>query len=260
MSTVMRRGMLASAGCGQLRGRWSPATAWTAVAPSRARWSRCAPSASGGVTARFHAEDASPPLAPAAAPDLSQIEPYVVWERVSTLTAFWDPREHDEAEFPDVERQLLACGAHSVELSHAPGVGGRQGRLQLTVTCPQERALTSSVAAVILQATAAADVRLGDGLRCGLPREAVAVATPWGRVRVEVALKGSEPFKASPRWEDCEAAAAAAAAAAGGAGARGGAPPPAAAPAPEDVAAAALEVLEAGLVDGGISLGAQYLF
>lgn len=83
----------------------------------------------------------------------------------------------------------------------------------------------------------------------------VAVTTPYGKVDMHLSLAGSRVCKATPNWQHCEQAAAAAAAQGANGGGTGATSVDAAA-----VAAAAVQGLQAGLADGSIELGTQYLF
>lgn len=92
--------------------------------------------------------------------------------------------------------------------------------------------------------------------QCYLPQHKLSVSTPYGTVDVSLSLAGSKVCKLTPDWQQCEQAAAAAATAAGAANAAEGDCTVDAA----TVAAAAVAQLQAGLDDGSIDLGMQYLF
>ena len=80
---------------------------------------------------------------------------------------------------------------------------GRPGHL-LTVLAPPERA--NAVAGVMFEETSTIGIRLRPQQRLCLARRSVPVETPYGQVRIKVALRGGQVTHFAPEYEDCLAA------------------------------------------------------
>lgn len=101
--------------------------------------------------------------------------------------------------------ELLAAGALDVWRAPVTMKKGRLGTLLSVVCRPAE---SGALVERLLAGTPTLGVRLRDERRVEAPRAHVAVATPWGRVRVKVAPRpGGAPDRGWPEYEDCRAAA-----------------------------------------------------
>ncbi|GBF93604.1 hypothetical protein Rsub_06324 [Raphidocelis subcapitata] len=204
----------------------------------------------------------------------SSLDPYIVWEKIHTVEASWDSREHVEDEEEELEAHLVEAGARGVRLEQVRHTSGVEC-VRLVCACAADRGVANALAAAILEATPAVDVTMSEQLRCSLPQRRVHVPTKWGFVHVVVSLKGGEMAKASagegvvtPDWGECERlavaalqeSAAAAAGAGGGGGAAGAGDPPAVEPSAEAVASSAVAALYEGVENGTIPLGVQFMF
>ncbi|KAF8061152.1 NSE4A [Scenedesmus sp. PABB004] len=160
-----------------------------------------------------------------------ELQPYLIWDRVVTLTASWDGRE--QADLQSVRAVLQPKALGGVTLARVEDAQGLP-RTQLSVVCRPEDC--DDCAAALLQATPATRVSAVRSEQCSLPQTAVTVETRFGGVTMALSLAGSTVRKATPDWAQCAAAAAAAAP-----GLTAG-----------DVAAAAAAALAAGLEDGSV--------
>lgn len=95
----------------------------------------------------------------------------------------------------------------------------------------------------VLQLTPTTHITATACEQCYLPQHTVTVHTDYGPVDLHLSLAGSRVCKSTPNWQHCEQAAA------GQDGVDATA-----------VAAAAIQQLQAGLADGSIDLGTQYLY
>ena len=73
---------------------------------------------------------------------------------------------------------------------------------QLTVLAPRER--VDILAEIVFRETTTLGVRIYPVDRRELERHHTSVETPWGPVRIKVAMLGEEEVNASPEFDDCE--------------------------------------------------------
>jgi pyridinium-3,5-bisthiocarboxylic acid mononucleotide nickel chelatase len=102
--------------------------------------------------------------------------------------------------------RLLAAGALDVYYTGIHMKKGRPGIL-VTVLCPPDR--REGLEEILFAETTTLGVRRQEWARSVLERETVAVATPYGEVRVKVGRRGGKVYNAQPEFEDCQRAAAA---------------------------------------------------
>ncbi|MFW6189195.1 MAG: nickel pincer cofactor biosynthesis protein LarC [Planctomycetota bacterium] len=100
--------------------------------------------------------------------------------------------------------KLLSGGALDAFTAPVQMKKNRPG-VRLTVLCPPER--LRSVEELLWRHTSTLGVRRSLWQRSKLGREFRRVETPWGEVRVKVALRGGRVMRAAPEFEDCRAVA-----------------------------------------------------
>lgn len=102
--------------------------------------------------------------------------------------------------WPPLQKALLDAGA--VDCYTLSGTG-RKGRpaLELTVLCPPEA--EQRVLETLFEGSTTLGARIRTSARAVLPRRIVETATPWGSVRVKVALLGGRAVSAAPEMDDC---------------------------------------------------------
>jgi pyridinium-3,5-bisthiocarboxylic acid mononucleotide nickel chelatase len=113
-----------------------------------------------------------------------------------------------EAEIDDMSPQifgvlmdrLLAEGALDVFYTAIQMKKNRPGTLLTLIAAPDAR---ERLTATIFRETTTIGVRYREMSRECLDREMIAVATPFGDVRVKVARRGGDVLNASPEFEDC---------------------------------------------------------
>ncbi|KAF6259798.1 hypothetical protein COO60DRAFT_1511278 [Scenedesmus sp. NREL 46B-D3] len=177
--------------------------------------------------------------------------PYVLWDRVTKLTASWDTR--GKADFQHICEILQPRALQKIVVSQATDAEG-QPLTYLTIVCKPED--SDDVAAALLQYTPATHITASPSEQCYLPHRTVPVQTAFGAIDVHLSLAGSDVKKVTPNWDQCQLAAeqqqqrqgaATAEAAAGDVDAAA-------------VAAAAVGALSEGLADGSIQLDAHLMF
>lgn len=103
-----------------------------------------------------------------------------------------------------VAERALASGALDVMLAPVIMKKGRPGTL-ITVLCGEPE--VERIENLLLRETSTLGIRLRYERRVCLERKSVAVATPYGEIRVKVGTRDGEELNASPEFEDCRAAA-----------------------------------------------------
>jgi len=104
-----------------------------------------------------------------------------------------------------VAEAALGIGALDVMLTPVIMKKGRPGTL-LTVLCnPSE---SEALQQLILRETSTLGIRIRQDRRACLDRSHIAVATPYGDIRIKVGSLAGETLNAAPEFEDCRAAAA----------------------------------------------------
>ncbi len=98
-----------------------------------------------------------------------------------------------------IER-LVAAGALDAALSPLTMKKGRPGQ-RLTVVCQQRD--RTSLTELIFRESTTIGIRSYAVERDELERRFAEVTTPWGRVRVKVALLGGQVVNRTPEYEDC---------------------------------------------------------
>lgn len=176
--------------------------------------------------------------------------PYLLWDKALKLHAVFDTRSCSQADLNAVTQLLEEQAVEAITVDTTRGTQGQQ-LTALTVVCKPDDG--DQVAAALLQLTPATRISATSCEQCYLPQHKMSVSTPYGAVDVALSLAGSKVCKLTPDWQHCEQAAATAAGAADAA--EGDCTVDAA-----TVAAAAVAQLQAGLDDGSIDLGTQYLF
>ncbi|WIA23622.1 hypothetical protein OEZ85_000328 [Tetradesmus obliquus] len=165
--------------------------------------------------------------------------PYVLWDRVTKLTASWDTR--GKADFHHICEILQPRSLGKIVITQATDAEG-QPLTYLTIICKPKDG--DDVAAALLQYTPATHITATPSEQCYLPHRTLPVQTAFGSIDVDLSLAGSNVKKVTPNWVQCQAVAeqqqnnvdAAA------------------------VAAAAVEALSEGLRDGSIQLDAHLMF
>jgi pyridinium-3,5-bisthiocarboxylic acid mononucleotide nickel chelatase len=113
-----------------------------------------------------------------------------------------------EAEIDDMNPQifgvlmdrLLADGALDVFYTPIQMKKNRPGTL-LSIVAPPT--LRESLTATVFRETTTIGVRFRDMARECLDRETAAVDTPFGAVRIKIALRGGTLMNAAPEFDDC---------------------------------------------------------
>ena len=95
---------------------------------------------------------------------------------------------------------LLAAGAHDVYYTPVQMKKNRPGTLVTVVAAPEQR---ERLSAIVFRETTTLGVRYHDVLRDCLVREERQVVTPWGAVRLKLALLGDAITNAAPEYDDC---------------------------------------------------------
>jgi len=103
--------------------------------------------------------------------------------------------------FEPVFERLFALGALDVFTAPVMMKKQRQGLL-LTVLCPPE--LSAQVMQVLFAHTTTLGVRRQRLERFCLPRSFEEVTTPYGQVKVKIALLEGKPLHAAPEYDDCK--------------------------------------------------------
>lgn len=104
-----------------------------------------------------------------------------------------------------VAERALALGALDVMSTPVVMKKGRPGTL-LTVLA--EDAQVAALEDLLLRETSTLGVRIHHERRACLDRSHVAVATPYGEIRIKIGSRSGEVLNAAPEFEDCRAAAA----------------------------------------------------
>jgi len=124
------------------------------------------------------------------------------WDRVVGLECNLDDLVPEH--FDHVMERLLAAGALDVSLSHVQTKKNRPGFLLRVLARPSDRA---ALAGLLFSDTTTLGVRVVDSDRLVLPRSVHRVTTPFGRVRVKVAVGPEDQVRASAEYDDCKRAA-----------------------------------------------------
>jgi len=121
-------------------------------------------------------------------------------DEVEVLTASVDDLPGEW--LPALQRALFAAGALDVLLLQGLGKKGRPA-MEITVLAPPT--LAQAVGAALLAHSSSLGLRHRRERRWTLARRVDAVATPWGPVRVKVALVPGQPPRPAPEHDDCAA-------------------------------------------------------
>ncbi|MDE1175340.1 MAG: nickel pincer cofactor biosynthesis protein LarC [Edaphobacter sp.] len=103
-----------------------------------------------------------------------------------------------------VSERALALGALDVMSS---AVQMKKGRLGTLITILAEDSKVTLLEDLLLRETSTLGIRIHHERRSCLERRHVAVATPYGEIRIKIGSRGDEVFNAAPEFEDCRAAA-----------------------------------------------------
>ncbi len=102
--------------------------------------------------------------------------------------------------FEHAIERLLAAGAKDVFLVPVVMKKSRPGTMLRVLAAPGDR---DRLAAIVFAETSTIGLRYTTWSRLVLPREETTVETPWGRVRVKIAVAPDGSRNVAPEYEDC---------------------------------------------------------